>query len=105
MYHNSDMEKLNTFSDRLRYARKRREMTQFELGKKSGLSQATISDIERGRNYGSTESVLLASILGVSPLSDRRYRSAELYTAFAGLYSWTRQQAAASIDRHECANK
>lgn len=57
---------MKKFSDRLRDARKSRKMTQQELAKKSGVSQTTISDIERGRNESSTELPALAKALGMS---------------------------------------
>lgn len=41
-------------------------MTQQELAKKAGLTQATISDIERGRNQTTIEAPTLAKALGVS---------------------------------------
>lgn len=47
-------------------ARKAKKMTQQELAKKAGLTQATISDIERGRNQTTIEAPTLAKALGVS---------------------------------------
>jgi len=44
MYHNCDM---NDLGKRLRDARNVRGFTQEALARKSGVSQATISDIER----------------------------------------------------------
>ncbi len=61
-YHNCDME---TFADRVRQTRKRAGMTQKELAAKSGLSQTTISDIERGRNETSAAAVALGRALKV----------------------------------------
>ncbi len=65
LYHTCDM---GTFSERLREARKEAGLSQKELAEKGGLSQTTISDIERGRNAGSTEAPLLAEILKVEAL-------------------------------------
>lgn len=65
LYHTSDM---GTFGERLREARKEAKLTQGQLASKSGLSQTTISDIERGRNAGSTEAPALAAVLGVEAL-------------------------------------
>lgn len=50
MYDNCDM---NDLGKRLLDARNARGLTQKELSMKSGVSQATISDIERGRNESS----------------------------------------------------
>jgi transcriptional regulator with XRE-family HTH domain len=61
LYNNSDMEK--TFGERVREARKSLKLTQKQLAKKSGLSQTTISDIERGRNAASKEILQLAQAL------------------------------------------
>lgn len=43
-------------------------MTQIDLARKAGVSQTTISDIERGRNHGSTEITAIAAALGVNAL-------------------------------------
>lgn len=58
---------MNTFGDRLKSARKEIGLTQQALAKVAGISQATVADIERGRNKGSTESLQLAKALKVSP--------------------------------------
>lgn len=63
LYHNCDM---NELGKRLRDARNARELTQKDLARKSGVSRATISDIERGRNESSKELPLLAKALGMS---------------------------------------
>lgn len=57
---------METFGDRVREARKKRGMTQKQLAAASGLSQTTISDIERGRNASSADIVALARAVGVS---------------------------------------
>lgn len=59
---------MNTFGTRLREARKDAGLSQPALAQKVGLSQTTISDIERGRNAGSTEAAALAAVLGVNAL-------------------------------------
>ena len=60
--HNCDMD---TFADRVRSARSAAKLTQKKLAAASGLSQTTISDIERGRNATSADIVALARALGV----------------------------------------
>lgn len=57
------MKKLN---ESIKTARKRRNLTQGELAKKAGLSQTTISDIERGRNEGSRDLHAIALALGMT---------------------------------------
>lgn len=56
---------MNTFGDRVRSRRKELEKSQKELADATGLSQTTISDIERGRNDGSREIIALAKVLRV----------------------------------------
>jgi SOS-response transcriptional repressor LexA len=58
---------MKTFRDRVRGRRKELGISQAELAKRAGLSQTTISDIERGRNDGSREVVDLAKALQCSP--------------------------------------
>lgn len=53
---------------RLKAARKAAGLTQEALHKKSGVSQTTLSKLERGEQKSSTDTVLLASSLGVSAL-------------------------------------
>lgn len=57
---------MTTFGERVKSKRIELELSQAELGKLAGLSQTTISDIERGRNDGSREIVQLASALNVA---------------------------------------
>lgn len=57
-----------SMGERLKTARKHRKLSQIRLAEMTGVSQSTISDIERGRNAGSTESAKLAAALGVSAL-------------------------------------
>ena len=54
---------------RLRYARKLRSLNQVELAKKSGVSQAAVSELETGesRSPWGTNLVKLAQTLKVSP--------------------------------------
>lgn len=55
-----------SFGDRVERLRKAAGLSQVQLAVATGLSQTTISDIERGRNKGSTEIVTLAAALGVT---------------------------------------
>lgn len=55
---------METFGERVKSRRKKKGWKQHELAKAAGLSQTTISDIERGRNEGSTEVASLAKALG-----------------------------------------
>lgn len=57
---------MNTLGERLLMARKAKKMTQQELAKKARVAQATVSDIERGRNQTTIEAPALAKALGVS---------------------------------------
>lgn len=57
---------MDTFANRVRAARKEAKLNQKQLAAKAGLSQTTISDIERGRNEGSRDVVALAKALKVS---------------------------------------
>lgn len=53
---------------RLKAARKAAGWTQQELHKQSGVSQTTLSKLERGEQKSSTDTALLASALGVSAI-------------------------------------
>ncbi len=57
---------MKTLGERLLMARKAKRMTQQQLAIKAGLTQATISDIERGRNQTTIEAPSLAKALGVT---------------------------------------
>ena len=57
---------MQTFRERVREARKKLKLTQQQLARLSGMAQATLSDIERGKNEGSRDVVALASALQVS---------------------------------------
>ena len=56
---------MSNFAERVRAARKKAGLSQTQLAGKAGLSQTTISDIERGRNEGSRDVVALARALKV----------------------------------------
>lgn len=57
---------MNKLGERLLMARKAKNLTQQELARKAGVTQTTISDIERGRNQTTVEAPALAKALGVS---------------------------------------
>lgn len=57
---------MQTLGERLLSARKAKKMTQQQLATKAGVTQTTISDIERGRNLSSTELPSLAKALGIT---------------------------------------
>lgn len=56
------------FGDRLRKARTNKGWSQAELSERSGVSQATISKIERGDQEQSVHTPILSATLGVSSL-------------------------------------
>jgi DNA-binding XRE family transcriptional regulator len=58
--------KINCLGARVRAARKSMRLTQVQLGILAGLSQTTISDIERGRNIRTRDIVPLAQALHVT---------------------------------------
>ena len=57
---------METVGQRLRTARKRRGLTQPQLAQRSGVSQTSISDLERGRSDTSRDLVSLARALDCS---------------------------------------
>ena len=57
---------METFGERVKESRKKLGLTQKQLSKLSGMAQATLSDIERGKNEGSRDVVSLANALKVS---------------------------------------
>jgi transcriptional regulator with XRE-family HTH domain len=57
---------MSTFAERVREERIRAGLTQVQLAELAGLAQATISNIESGRNEGSRDLVTLARALKVS---------------------------------------
>ncbi|WP_062388739.1 XRE family transcriptional regulator [Pseudomonas abietaniphila] len=54
--------------DRLKYARKRANLTQSELADRAGIKQASVSEIERGLSRTSGHLVRIATICDVDPL-------------------------------------
>ena len=54
------------FKDRLKAARKHAKLNQGELATLAGLTQTSISDLERGKSKGSSFSAQIASVCGVS---------------------------------------
>lgn len=59
---------MNTLGKRVEEARKRLGMSQAELAERAGISQTTLSDIERGRNDRSRYAVNLSEALCVDPV-------------------------------------
>jgi len=57
---------VETVAQRVKRLRAELDLTQSEVGRRAGLSQVTISDIERGRNKGSRELLQLANALHTS---------------------------------------
>lgn len=57
---------MKTLGESVKSERKKAGLTQEDLAKKAGLSQSTISDIERGRNESSREVMAIADALGVT---------------------------------------
>ena len=57
----------NSFGSRVKKRREAIGMSQPELAKAAGITQPTVSNIESGRNKGSTFAVQLATALKVSP--------------------------------------
>ena len=58
---------MSSFGQRVKERRKEIGMSQVDLAKKSGLSQATISAIERDKNRGSREIVAISKTLRCRP--------------------------------------
>lgn len=58
---------VNSIQDRLRYARQRLGMTQRELGRKAGVGQSAISNLESGLRSVPREIVAIAKALAVDP--------------------------------------
>lgn len=54
------------FKDRLKAARKHAKLNQVELATLAGLTQTSISDLERGKSKGSSFAAQIASVCGVS---------------------------------------
>jgi len=66
VYNNVNIHRMSVLADNLKKIRKLRRISQVELARKAGISQTTISDIERGRNDSTKELPSLAKALGVS---------------------------------------
>lgn len=58
---------LASFAERLTFLREERQLTQAQLAAKSGLSQATIGNLETGRNKGTKKILELANALHITP--------------------------------------
>lgn len=58
---------LDSFAERLTFLREERQLTQAQLAAKSGLSQATIGNLETGRNKGTKKILELANALQITP--------------------------------------
>lgn len=58
---------LASFAERLTFLREERQLTQAQLAAKSGLSQATIGNLETGRNKGTKKILELANALYITP--------------------------------------
>lgn len=56
------------YSQRLKAARKQAGLTQAELARQVGIDQTSISNLERGKSQGSSHTVSIASVCGVSPV-------------------------------------
>ena len=71
-YENADMKTIvkdkTTLSGRMRLAREHARLTQAQLAKKTGISQPTISDLERGEQKKSAYTTQIAHACRVSPL-------------------------------------
>lgn len=59
---------MNSIAERLKERRKALKLTQGALAKRSGVSQTTIADLERGRNKGSTQLANIAKVLDCDAL-------------------------------------
>lgn len=58
---------METLQDRLKEARRDAGLTQVQLAKRVGITQASYSELERGEGRGSKHIVPLAAALGVRP--------------------------------------
>lgn len=58
---------IKTYGERVRAARLALKMSQAALAKKAGVSQTTVSDIERGRNENSKDIIQIARALKRTP--------------------------------------
>lgn len=65
LYYDCDM---YTLADRLKWARQKAELSQEELGKKAGVSQSTIGNLEAGTRNSARRLPQIAAVLGVNAL-------------------------------------
>jgi len=56
------------FKDRLKTARQHAKLNQTELAERAGLTQTSISDLERGKSKATAFVAQIASVCGVSPM-------------------------------------
>ncbi|WP_230624914.1 helix-turn-helix domain-containing protein [Burkholderia cepacia] len=64
-YYDCDM---YTLADRLKWARQKANLSQEELGKKAGVSQSTIGNLEAGTRNSARRLPQIAAVLGVNAL-------------------------------------
>ncbi|KVL39811.1 MULTISPECIES: helix-turn-helix transcriptional regulator [Burkholderia] len=57
-----------TLADRLKWARQEADLSQEELGKKAGVSQSTIGNLEAGTRNSARRLPQIAAVLGVNAL-------------------------------------
>lgn len=81
---------IKTYGERVRAARVALKMSQIALAKKAGVSQTTVSDIERGRNENSKDIVQIAKALKRTPEylltgKERESGDTEVMTLWAAL--------------------
>ena len=60
------MNNLDTFGNRLTFARKFRKLTQKEVAKKAGIEQGTLSGLETGKSTSTSSAIPLSKALDVS---------------------------------------
>lgn len=63
----NDFSQLNALSERLKFARKKKNLTQMDVANAIGITQATYSELERGLVKSSGKIVELANLFGVRP--------------------------------------
>ena len=56
------------FKERLKTARQHAKLNQTELAERAGLTQTSISDLERGKSKATAFAAQIASACGVSPM-------------------------------------
>lgn len=92
-----------SFGIRLKKLRLDRDLSQFELAERSGLSEGQISNIERGKSWtGELSFALLASALGVSQQSLFDYSENEAFVEGGGLNRRAARKAARLIVTKKC---